>query len=155
MVLCSYVTYFVFQFFVATYQRFDGIILPEHLIQPPKAQYMYRGTWPFFAKDNPDTCHGVKLSSFDYSTRDLKLANHKELRKNGLLMHLNGMYDVLVGTESMDDPIHCAEVVCATYLSLHKYYLSYQKVYGLNCHEWTFYETTKVKHLHLLVCKSH
>ena len=89
-------------------------------------------------------CNGVKLSSFQYYTEDLKEANHKELRKNGLCMHLQGMLDILVGVKSMDDPVNCVEVICATYKSLHKYYLCYKLSYGYSCHDWEFKETTKV-----------
>ena len=90
-------------------------------------------------------CNGVKLSSFDYNTKDLKPFNHKELRKSSLLMHLQNMQDVLVGEETMDDPVFCIEVVCATYLSLHKYYLCYKRSYGyIGCHDFEFIETTKV-----------
>ena len=129
--------------FVATYQRFDGILLPEHIIELPKSHSGSK--WRFGgAKEDPETCNGVKLSLFNYNTQDLKLPNHKELRKNSLSMHLNSMVDFLTGAKSMDDPIHCAEVVCATYLSLHNYYLCYQRIYGLNCHEWKFAETKKV-----------
>ena len=60
-------------------------------------------------------------------------------------MHLHSMYDVLVGAKSMDNPIYCVEVVCATYLSLHNYYLCYASAYGyLSYHDWKFDETTKV-----------
>ena len=133
-----------FNSFVANYQRFDGIILPEHIIQIPKSQSS--GIWPFnITKEDPTKCNGVKLSSFDYNTEDLKPDNHKELRKDALLMHLHSMYDVLVGTKSMDDPVYCVEVICATYLSLHTYYLHYKSVYGyLGCQNWEFNETTKV-----------
>ena len=114
------------------------------MIKLPKSQSS--SMWPFGgAKEDPDTCNGVKLYAFNYNTRDLKLVNHKELRKNSLSMHLHGMHDILVGVESMDDPIQFVEVVYATFLSLHKYYLCYPKMYGLNCHEWKFDETNKVK----------
>ena len=67
-------------------------------------------------------------------------------------MHLQSMYNVLVGTESMDDPIYFVKVVCAAYFSLHKYYLCYERMYGLSCHEWKFDETDKVKiHMYVLV----
>ena len=91
-------------------------------------------------------CNGVKLSSFDYYTQDLKTANHKELRKNALSMHLQNVYDVLVGEKSMGDSVFCIEVVCTVYLSLHKYHLCYRRSsYGyLGCHDWEFNETTKV-----------
>lgn len=87
----------------------------------------------------------MKLSSFDYITKDLKTNNHKELRKDALLMHLHSMHDVLVGTKSMDNPVNCIEFICATYVSLHNYYLCYKRTYGyLSCHDWKFSETTKV-----------
>ena len=129
---------------VANYQRFDGIILPEHIIEIPKSR---SGGWLFGSstKEEPTTCNGVKLSEFNYSTSDLKINNHKELRKDGLLMHLQSMNDILIGTKSIDDPVYCVEVICATYLSLHKYYLYYKSYYGyLGCHDWEFNETTKV-----------
>lgn len=127
--------------FLATYQRFDGIVLPEHR----KETFEFDSSKRF--KEHPSYCNGEKLSSFDYRTKDLKLANHKELRKNGLRMHLQSMHDILVGAQSMDDPIYCVEVTCTTYLSLHKNYLCYKK-YGdkdLSCHEWEFNETAEVK----------
>ena len=97
-------------------------------------------------KEDPLMCNGVKLSSFDYDTQQLKTANHKELRKSSLLMHLQNVHDVLIGEESMNDPVFCIEVTCATYLSLHKYYLCYKQRFGyLGCHDWEFSETTKVQ----------
>lgn len=128
-----------FNHFVATYRRFDGIILPEHIVKVPKSS-----RW--FSSGNANTCNGVKLSSFDYQTKDLTQSNHKELRKNALIMHIQNIRDVLIGAESMDDPVNCVEVVCTAYTSLHKYYLCYESNYGynLNCHEWEFTETTKV-----------
>jgi len=131
--------------FVATYQRFDGIILPEHIIDIPKSHSTGGGLFGS-SKEDPATCNGVKLSSFKYRTKDLQPDNHKELRKNGLSMHLQRVHDFLVGTKSMDDPVYCIEEVCAIYVSLHKYYLCYKKGYGyqLSCHEWEFIETTKV-----------
>jgi len=131
--------------FIATYQRFDGIILPEHKIQPSKSQSS-GGLWPFgsTSREDPTTCNGVKLNSFDYNTKDLKTHNHKELRKSGLSMHLQEVHNVLVGTEPMNDPISCIEKIYAIYISLHKYYLCYEKRYGLSCQDWEFEETTKV-----------
>ena len=86
------------------------------------------------------------MSSFDYNTCDLKLANHKVLRKDSLMMHLQSMHEILVGTQLMDDPVDCVEVICSTYLSLHKYYLCYKSTYGyLSFHDWEFNETTKVE----------
>ena len=117
--------------FVATCQRFDGIILPEHKI---KIEKFHSGRWFGSSKEDSLLCNGVKLSSFDYYTKDLKTANHKELRKSGLSMHLQNVHDVLVGEESMGDPVFCIEVVCAAYLSLHKYFLCYRKMY-LGCHD--------------------
>ena len=138
---------YMFVDFVAIYQRFDGIIMPEHKINIPKVPSS--SSWlPFSSgKDDPSLCNGVKLSSFDYHTQDLKTANHKELRKSSLLMHLQNVHGILVGDQSMDDPLFCIEVVCAIYLSLHKYYLCYKKAqaYGyLRDHDWEFRETTKV-----------
>ena len=129
-------------YFVAIYQRFDGIILPEHIIKFPKPKSS--GGWFSGPKEDPTTCNGVKLSSFGYNTEDLRTDNHKELRKDALLMHLHSMHDVLVGTKSMDDPVCCIEVICSTYLSLHNYYLCFKRAYGLSCHDWKFNETTKV-----------
>ena len=142
MVLAILLILFVI-FCVATYQRFDGIILPEHIIEVTKSKS--GSGWIFTAKDAPNMCNGVKLSSFDYCTQDLTTANHKELRKNSLSMHLQSIVDILVGTKSMYDPVYCVEVICATYLSLHKYYLCYKSGYGyLSYHDWEFNETTKV-----------
>ena len=91
-------------------------------------------------------CNGVKLTSFNYYTHDLKVDNHKELRKSGLLMHLQDMRNVLAGEESMSNPVSCVEVTCAAYLSLHKYYLHYKRSYGyIGCNDWEFYDTTKVQ----------
>ena len=93
-------------------------------------------------------CNGVSLSSFDYYTRDLKSDNHKELRKNSLSMHLQKVHAGLVGEESISDPVSCVEITCATYLSLHKYYLCYKRGYGyLACHDW---ETTKVQCMYII-----
>lgn len=128
--------------YVAIYQRFDGIILPEHKI---KVQKSHSSSWFGGGKVDPSMCNGVKLSSFDYHTQDLQIANHKELRKSSLLMHLQNVYDILVGEQSIGDPIFCIEVVCTTYLCLHKYHLCYKKGYGyLRDHDWEFHETTKV-----------
>ena len=138
--------------FIATYKRFDGIILPEHVIDIPKPKSS--SIWPFggSTKEEPDTCNGVKLSSFDYKTKDLKSANHKELRKDALSMHLQSKHDILVGTQPMEDPIYCVEVICTTYLSLHKFYLCYKRTYGyLCCHDWEFNETTKVQYIHACI----
>lgn len=130
------------QHFIVTYQRFDGIILPEHIKEPAKSQYSF--AW--FRKEDPTMCNSVKLSSFGYKTDDLKIDNHKELRKEALNMHLQSIHDNLVGTGSVDDPVYCVEVVCAIYLSLHKYYVCYVSTYGyLGCHDWEFTETTKVR----------
>ena len=94
-------------------------------------------------------CNGVKLSSFNYYTHDLKSDNHKELRKSGLLMHLQNMHNILVGEESMNNPVSCVELTCAAYLSLHKYYLHYKRAYGyIGCHDWEFHETAKVQYMH-------
>ena len=135
----TYVCIYFYDPFVATYQRFDGIILPEHIKEPQSSSKSSN-------REDPATCNGVKLSSFDYKTKDLKLVNHQELRKIGLSMHLQSIHDVLVGTESMDDPIKCVDVVCGTYLSLHKNYLCYRaEVYESPlCHKWEFNETAKV-----------
>ena len=135
--------YCKFAYFVATYQRFDGIILPEHKTKIQK--FHSSGGWFGSAKEDPSMCNGVKLSSFDYYTKDLKTANHKELRKSSLVMHLQNVHDVLVGKESMSDSVFCIEVVCTTYLSLHKYHLCYKRGYGYSSgHDWEFHETTKV-----------
>ena len=134
---------FVCLFLLATYQRFDGIILPEHITE---LKYNFSAMWRF---NKPDYCSGVKLSSYYYNTRDLKLYNHKELRKSSLSMHLQRMYNILIGTESMDDPMYCVEVVCAVYFSLNKYYLCYEALYGLCCYEWKFDNTTEVNNSHL------
>ena len=143
-----------FNSFVAIHQRFDGIILPEHIINVSLKSISSTG-WLFFAKEDPTMCNGVKLSSFDYYTKDLRIANHKELRKNGLFMHLNSMLDILVGTGSMDDPAYCIEFICAVYESLHKYCLCYTSVYGyLNCHHWEFNGTTKVCCTHTIIYTS-
>ena len=124
--------------FVATYQRFDGIVLPNHKVEIPIAKSSSS------AKD-PAMCNGVKLNSFNYYTRDLSSANHEELRRSGLSMHLQSIHGVLVGADSMNDTVFCVERVCTTYLSLHKYYLCCKGSYGyLTCHDWEFNETTKV-----------
>ena len=130
----------------ATYQRFDGILLPEHIIKPQKVPENSGNT----IKEAPTTCNGVKLSSFNYKTEDLSLANHKELRKKGLSMHLQSMHNALAGTESLEDPIHCVEMICATYFSLHKYFLYFKIEHGyFGCQEWKFPETTKVHIVYL------
>ena len=119
--------------------------MPEHI-----EEIKQKSTSSWFSKEDPLMCNGVKLSSFNYYTRELKPDNHKELRKNSLLMHLQNVHDVLIGDVSMSDPVSCMEVVCATYFSLHKYYLSYKRLYGLACHDWEFYETTKVHFIYSL-----
>lgn len=123
--------------------------MPEHKIDIPKVQSS--SSWLFGSgKEDPTVCNGVKLSSFNYKTCDLQMDNHKQLRKNGLLMHLKSMDGVLAGTESMGNSVSCAEVVSAAYLSLHKYYLCYKEKYGyLYHHDWEFFETTKVLYAHL------
>ena len=111
-------------------------------------QKSHSGGWFGSGKVDPLMCNGVKLSSFDYYTQDLQTANHKELRKSSLLMHLQNVHDILVGKQSMGDPVFCIEVVCTTYLSLHKYHLCYKKLKGygyLREHDWEFHETTKVR----------
>lgn len=131
--------------FVATYQRFDGIILPEHKIEIQKS---HSSSWFGVGKVDPSMCNGVQLSSFGYYTKDLQTANHKELRKSGLIMHLHNVHDILVEQQSMGDPVFCIESVCTTYLCLHKYHLCYKKggSYGyLRDHDWEFHETTKVR----------
>ena len=120
--------------------------MPEHIIEPKYNISNLSALWRF---NKPDYCSGVKLSSYYYNTRDLKLCNHKELRKSSLSMHLQRMYNVLVGTESMDDPIYCVEVVCAAYISLNKYYLCYETFYGPCCYEWKLDDTTEVHNSHL------
>ena len=125
--------------------------MPEHIKELAKSQYYF--SW-FYSnnREDPTTCSGVKLSSFDYKTDNLSIDNHKELRKQGLTMHLQSRHDTLVGTCSMDDPVYCVDVVCATYLSLHKYYLCYKTNYGyLGCHKWEFTETTKVYTVYLII----
>ena len=137
--------------FVATYRRFDGIILPEHMIEPPKSQSS-SGWWPYGGKEDPTTCNGAKLHAFNYKTKDLKADNHKELRKNGLSMHLQSVHNVLVGIEPMDDPIYCIEEVYTIYVSIHKNYLCYEKQYGLSCQDWEFNETTMVHIVYVCIC---
>ena len=108
------------------------------------------GGW--FSKEDPLMCNNVKLSSFHYHTGDLKLANHKELRKNGLLMHLQNVRGVLVGEKSMSDPVSCIEVACAAYFSLHKYCLCFKGTFGyLGVHDWEFHETAKVQFVWICV----
>ena len=136
-----------------TYQRFDGIILPEHTKPPTKPSsgfigtvasgisYLYSGS-----KQNAETCDDEKLSSFKYDTKKLSDANHQQLRKNALLMHLEHYYCVLSGEEELNNPIENVETVCAVFASLNSCHLSYKTFYHGNHmdHSWTFNETKTV-----------
>jgi len=130
----------VYHGFLANYKRCDGIILPEHTDTKYKKGYFSA------SNSSADTCNGVKLSSFKYDTKDLSHNNHVELRKNALLMHLEGMHDILSGVAVMRDAIDCIESVCATYLSLHKSYLCSTNKYTnqVTVHQWTLDDTELV-----------
>jgi len=140
-VLCVCVLLDVYYCFLAYYKRCDGIILPEH------TDSKYRVKAKGYFSTSANTCNGVKLSSFKYDTKDLSLNNHIELRKNALLMHLEGMHNILSGKAVMEDVVNCIGSVCATFLSLHKNYLCYKtNSYSsqLKDNQWTFTDTEVV-----------
>jgi len=132
------------------YQRFDGILLPEHVKEPTKSEFWLKGkfksTVEYVWKD-PLTCGGEKLSSCNYATRNLSELNHKQLRKNALLMHLEEMYNALHRKESTSIFISYIESVCAAFETLNKYHLSYTAQFMYNSIKeicWEFIDTKQV-----------
>ena len=145
---------YVYYCFLGQYKKCDGIILPEHIVSPTGSDG-YMGKFKGFNNSSADTCNGVRLSSFNYSTKELSSENHVELRKNALLMHLEGMHDILIGVQVKEDAVDCIESVCATFLSLHKNYLCYKATHysNLTDHLWTFTDTEMVcTILHMYIC---
>jgi len=127
------------------YQKFDGIILPEHIKAPPKLIGSFR-SGIHRAVGYGNICDGAELSSFDYEVRNLSESNHKQLRKNALWMHLEDMLNALTGAETMNNPINCIETVLATYESLDRYHLCYKKYSNNNPKDnsWMFDDTKEV-----------
>lgn len=117
----------LYHLFSVIYQRFDGIILPEHtkpLIKPASG-FLSTGMSYLWgnSKQSAATCENEKLSSFNYDTKKLSDLNHKQLRKNALWMHLEHFYGVLSGEKVMDNLVDTIKTVCATFTSLNKFYI--------------------------------
>ena len=139
--LCICIVLDIYCCFIACFKRCDGIILPEH------TDSRYMGKAKGYFGTSADTCNGVKLSCFNYDAKELSHSNHVELRKNALLMHLEGMHDILSGVAVMEDTVDCIESVCATFLSLHKNYLYYKESnypFHFKDHQWSFNYTEMV-----------
>ena len=128
--------------FTGLYKRFDGIILPEHIKEPPTPGFVTT-YWNYFTSTNPNTCDGESLDSQNYSTKRLTELNHKELRKSSMYMHLEDVKDALVGNMSINKLMECVDTVYAAYKSLQSYYL-YYKHNGYKDHSWNFKEMEKV-----------
>ena len=136
------------ELFADFYKRFDGIILPEHIKEPPlKSEQGFLTaalnyvTWSSDA--SPTTCDGENLDSSNYSTKRLTKLNHIELRKRSMYMHLEDVRDTLVGNATVTKLIECVNTVYAAYKSLQFYYLCY-KHFTYKDHSWNFTEMEKV-----------
>ena len=139
----------IFSIHLAVYQKFDGIILPKHKTAPTKFNTGLVGSLHSGyrqAVGYGDKCEGEKLSSFNYEVRNLSESNHKQLRKNALWMHLEDRCSTLSGTEAMNNPIKCIEMVLTTYESLNRYHLCYKTYYDSNPKDnsWMFDDTKEV-----------
>ena len=131
--------------FTGLYKKFDGIILPEHIKEPPLTQPGLVTTyWNYFTcSSDPTTCDGEDLDSPNYSTKRLTELNHKELRRRSMYMHLEDIKDTLVRNVTTNKLIDCVDTVYAAYKSLQSYYLCYQNS-GYKDHSWNFTEMERV-----------
>jgi len=106
--------------FIATYQRYDGILWPE-LVDTGGI------TVPFIKINlfgRQETSDSAKYKENFINVKDFSLREHKQYRKDTLMKYLNVLSNFAVRNFS-GDPVQFVRTVVAIYLSVHNCYLYY------------------------------